>query len=156
MIEIRIPGREAPLRITSVVLDYNGTIARDGLLLAGAADRIRRLAEQTEINVLTADTYGTVQQQCEGLGVTVRTFPREGAAACKAEIVRSLGGGVFAVGNGFNDIPMFDEADMAVAVLEKEGLCAALLSHADVLVTSPEDALDLLLQPDRLRATLRS
>ena len=36
------------------------------------------------------------------------------------------------------------------------GMCAALLSHASVVVRSIEDGLDLLLKPDRLRATLRS
>ena len=34
MIIIEIPGRE-PLRIDHVVLDYNGTVAVDGLLLKG-------------------------------------------------------------------------------------------------------------------------
>ena len=41
-------------------------------------------------------------------------------------------------------------------MLEGEGLCAQLLTQADVLVTSAADGLDLLLKPDRLRATLRS
>lgn len=155
MITIEIPGR-APLTIRSLVLDYNGTIARDGILLEEVLPRVAKLREILDIYVLTADTYGTVAQQCAPMGITVRTFPREGAAACKEEIVRQLPGGVFAVGNGFNDIPMFDAADLSVAVLEREGLCASLLLHADVLVTSPADALDLLLCPDRLRATLRS
>lgn len=155
MIRIEIPGRDE-LSITAVVLDYNGTIARDGVLLPAAAERIHSLAEQIPVYILTADTYGSVEEQCRGLGVTVRTFPRSGAAQCKEEIVRSLGSGVFAVGNGFNDIPMFDAAALSVAVLEKEGLCAALLPHADVVVSAPEDALDLLLKPDRLRATLRT
>lgn len=155
MVKIEIPGR-TPLTIESLVLDYNGTIARDGILLEEVLSRIAQLREKVNISVLTADTYGTVTQQCAALGVTVRTFPRENAAACKAEIVRGLTQGVFAVGNGFNDIPMFDEADLSVAVLEKEGMCASLLSHADVLVASPADALDLLLCPDRLCATLRS
>ena len=156
MIEIQIPGREAPLCIKSLALDYNGTIARDGILLPEAAERIRKLTEKVEVYVLTADTYGTVQQQCAGLGVTIKPFPHAGAALCKEEIVRDLGDGVCAVGNGFNDIRMFDLAALSIAVLEKEGMCAALLAHADVLVTSPADALDLLLQPDRLRATLRN
>ena len=38
MIIIEIPGRE-PLRIDHVVLDYNGTVAVDGLLLKGAGER---------------------------------------------------------------------------------------------------------------------
>lgn len=89
-------------------------------------------------------------------GVAVHTFPRAGAAACKEEIVSALQGGVACFGNGFNDIPMFSLAALSVAVLEGEGLCAQLLTQADVLVTSAADGLDLLLKPDRLRATLRS
>lgn len=155
MIIIEIPGRE-PLRIDHVVLDYNGTVAVDGLLLKGAVERISRLREHVEVHVLTADTYGTVTRQCEPLGVEVRTFPREGAAGCKEEIVRGLEGGVACLGNGYNDIQMFDAARLSIAVLEREGMCAALLSHATVVVRSIEDGLDLLLKPDRLRATLRS
>ena len=70
--------------------------------------------------------------------------------------LKELGGGVCTVGNGFNDIQMFDAAELAVAVMEREGVCAALIAHADILVTSPAEELDLLLKPDRLRATLRS
>lgn len=155
MIIIEIPGRE-PLRIDHVVLDYNGTVAVDGLLLKGAGERISRLREHVKVHVLTADTYGTVTRQCEPLGVEVRTFPREGAAGCKEEIVRGLEGGMACLGNGFNDIQMFDAARLSIAVLEREGMCAALLGHATVVVRSIEDGLDLLLKPDRLRATLRS
>ena len=155
MIVIEIPGRE-PLRIDHVVLDYNGTVAADGMLLEGVGERINRLKEQVCVYVLTADTYGTVTRQCEPLGVTVRTFPREGAAGCKEEIVKGLEGGVACLGNGFNDIQMFDAARLSIAVLEQEGMCAALLGHASVLLNSIQDGLDLLLKPDRLRATLRS
>ena len=156
MIRVEIPGREQALCITSVVLDYNGTIARDGQLLPEAAERIHALSGKVDVYVLTADTYGNVRKQCEGLNVEVKTFPREGAAFCKEAIVKELGSGVCTVGNGFNDIQMFDAAELAVAVMEREGVCAALIAHADILVTSPADALDLLLKPDRLRATLRS
>lgn len=155
MLTVSIPGRET-LELNYLVLDYNGTIAVDGALLPGVADRLAALKNRLEILVLTADTYGTVREQCAPLGVEVRTFPREGAAACKAEIVRELGGGAVCLGNGFNDIPMFDAAALSVAVLEEEGVCAALLSRADVLVPSAVSGLDLLLRPDRLRATLRS
>lgn len=155
MFTIEIPGR-APMHIDHVVLDYNGTVAVDGLLLEGVAERIGRLRHMAAVHVLTADTYGTVRRQCEGLGVLVETFPREGAALCKEEIVRSLEGGVVCVGNGFNDIQMFDAAALSIAVLETEGVCAGLLAHADVLVRASVDALDLLLIPDRLRATLRN
>ena len=152
MIKIEIPGRET-IEIEHVVLDYNGTIALDGQLIAGAAERMSKLAR---IYVLTADTYGTVRAQCAGLGAEIMTFPRANAADCKEEIVRSLGGKAACIGNGFNDIKMFDIAELAIAVMDGEGVCAALISHADVLVRSAEEGLDLLLKPDRLRATLRT
>ena len=155
MIRIEIPGRE-PIEAAHVVLDYNGTIAVDGSLIQGVEERIAKLKEMASVCVLTADTYGTVRAQCEPMGVEVKTFPREGAAKCKEEIVKGLAGGVVCFGNGLNDILMFDAALLAVAVLEGEGMCAALMSHADVVVHSVIDGLDLLLKPNRLRATLRS
>ena len=155
MIRIEIPGREA-LSIKHVVLDYNGTIAVDGHVIEPLRERFRSLLKQVSVTVLTADTYGTVRAECEPLGLRVETFPRSEAAACKAEIVRGLGSGVACFGNGFNDIEMFDLSDLAVAVIEGEGMCAALLSHADVVVASACDGLDLLLKPDHLRATLRT
>lgn len=155
MIKIEIPGRET-IEIEHVVLDYNGTIALDGQLIAGAAERIRELSKLARVYVLTADTYGTVQAQCAGRGIEVKTFPQANAAERKAEIVRALCGGTACIGNGFNDIKMFDIAELAIAVMDGEGVCAALISHADVLVRSAEEGLDLLLKPDRLRATLRT
>ena len=155
MIRIDIPGREI-IEIENIVLDYNGTIALDGHIIDGAAWRIRELCRSTHVYVLTADTYGTVRAQCDGLGAEVKTFPRANAAECKEEIVRSLGGKAACVGNGFNDIKMFDIADLSIAVMDGEGVSASLIAHSDVLVRSAEEVLDLLLKADRLRATLRT
>ena len=155
MIHIEIPGR-VPMDIANVVLDYNGTIAVDGAVLPELRERLKALLELVPVYVLTADTYGTVRAQCEPLGLTVHTFPREGAAKCKEEIVRSLPGASACFGNGFNDIEMFGAAVLSVAILEGEGLYAALLPHADVLVRSAAEGLDLLLKDGRLKATLRS
>lgn len=155
MIEISIPGRD-PLQIEHLVLDYNGTIAADGLLLPGAAERIRALSNQVCVHILTADTYGSVRAQCQDLGARIHTFPRAGAGACKEKIVKSLKGQAVCVGNGFNDRAMFACSALSIAVLDAEGCWGRLVSCADVLVRRSEDALDLLLKPERLRATLRS
>ncbi len=155
MIRIDIPGRDM-IEIEHVVLDYNGTIALDGKLIEGAARRIRELCGSARVYILTADTYGTVMAQCGGLGAEVKTFPRANASECKEEIVRALGGKAACIGNGFNDIRMFDAAELSIAVMDGEGVCAALIAHSDVLARSAEEALDLLLKGDRLRATLRT
>lgn len=155
MLIVDIPGRER-LTLSTLLLDYNGTIAADGRLIPEAAERILKLRENLQVRILTADTFGTVAQECNDLGIEIQTFPRSGAAECKKEIAMNAGPGVVCLGNGFNDIGMFDESDLSIAVIDREGMCAALLMHADVVVTSPADGMDLLIHTDRLRATLRT
>ena len=108
------------------------------------------------IYVITADTHGTAAKKCEGLLLQVLTFPTTKVGAIKAEEVQKLTGGVISIGNGYNDIQMSDAADLSICVIGKEGCCGALLMHCDVVVTSIDDALDLLLKTGRLRATLRT
>ena len=155
MLTINIPGR-GELALSHLVLDYNGTIALDGRIIPGITERLEALKDDLAIWVITADTHGTAARRCEGLPLQVLTYPTTEVGAIKAARVRSLEGGVVTIGNGFNDIPMSDAADLSVCVMGPEGCCAALLSHCHIAVTSIHDALDLLLTPDRIRATLRT
>lgn len=155
MIQIEIPGRET-LEIDYLVLDYNGTIAVNGQLLDGVSQRFDELAKQVKLFVLTADTYGTVREALKDLPVEVETFPQGQASRAKLQVVEGLGASRCAcVGNGYNDRLMFQVAALAVAVLEGEGLSIEALTAADVMTRSINEALDLILSPDRLRASLR-
>ena len=155
MLKINIPGREE-MTLSHLILDYNGTIAEDGLIIESIRPRLAQLSESLSIYVITADTHGTAAQRCAGLPLQVLTFPTTQVGEIKATEARKLSGGVVTIGNGFNDIQMSDAADLSICVMGKEGCCGALLSHCDVVVTSIDDALDLLIKPDRLRATLRT
>ena len=155
MITIQIPGRE-PLTLSHLVLDYNGTIAEDGNIIEGIRPRLAQLSKNLAVYVITADTHGTAAKKCEDLPLQVLTFPTTEVGKIKAEEVRKLSGGVVTIGNGFNDIQMSDAADLSICVMGTEGCCSALIAHTDVTVTSIEAALDLLLIPGRLRATLRT
>lgn len=155
MIEIQIPGREM-LTLSHLVLDYNGTIAVDGEIIEGIRNRLAVLSKDLAIYVITADTHGTAAKKCEGLPLQVLTFPTTEVGKIKAEQVQKLSGGVVTIGNGFNDIQMSDAADLSICVMGPEGCCSKLLMHTDVAVTTIEAALDLLLIPSRLRATLRT
>jgi len=155
MLQIKIPGRK-DMQISHVVFDYNGTIALDGRLLEDLASRFSKLKEYVQIYVITADTHGTARAECEVLKVQVVTFAVDGAAFFKEKFVRGLDGGVACIGNGFNDIQMFNAADLSIAVLGEEGCYPGLLNCADVLVKDIFNAIDLLLKKDRLRATLRT
>lgn len=154
MIEISIPGREG-LSIAHVAIDFNGTVALDGSLEPQVAFRLRSLAGRAQVHILTADTFGTAARECAGTGVELATFPTGQASEAKRAIVAGLTGGVACIGNGFNDADMFDAADLSIAVIGGEGAWAGLLAHADVVTASATSALDLLLHPDRLKATLR-
>ncbi|MBE6980118.1 MAG: ATPase P [Ruminococcaceae bacterium] len=155
MMNIQIPGREL-LSLSHLVLDYNGTIAEDGNIIEGIRPRLAELSKDLSIYVITADTHGTAARKCEGLPLQVLTFPTTEVGKIKAAEVCRMEGGVVTIGNGFNDIQMSDAADLSICVIGREGCCGALLAHTDVVVTSIEDALDLLLKTGRLRATLRT
>ena len=155
MLTVKIPGREE-LVLRHLVLDYNGTIAEDGAIIDGIAQRLEILSKSLSICVITADTHGTAASRCESLPLEVKAFPTVQVGEIKAEEVRKLPAGVCCIGNGFNDIQMSDAADLSICVIGKEGCCGALIAHCDVVVTSIWDALDLLIKSDRLRATLRT
>ncbi len=155
MLSIKIPGREE-LILNHLILDYNGTIAEDGEIIEGIRPRLAELAKELSIYVITADTHGTAAKKCEGLPLQMLTFPTTEVGRIKAEEAGKMEGGVITIGNGFNDTQMSDAADLSICVIGREGCCGALLAHSDVVVTSIEDALDLLLKTDRLRATLRT
>ncbi len=151
-IGVDIPGRKR-LRITHVVLDFNGTLATDGRLIRGVRARLRRLAPGMNIIVLTADTFGTARRALAGLPVTCEVV-RDGAE--KRRLVEAIGGpSVAAVGNGANDAPMFKVAGLSIAVCGSESAAVESWRSATVVTRDINDALDLLLKPQRLVATLR-
>ncbi|NPV66278.1 MAG: HAD hydrolase family protein [Anaerolineae bacterium] len=153
MIEIDIPGKET-LRLEHAVFDVNGTLALDGELLAGVAERMAALGERLTLHMLTADTHGRQAAIDAALGFQATIVSR--GSVEKAAYVLSLGGqGVVAIGNGANDTHMLQAAALSIAVLGPEGLAFEAIKSADVVTGSILDALDLLLKPDRLRATLR-
>ncbi len=156
MIIYKIPGRK-DIVAKNLVLDYNGTIAAGGSLLEGVAELVELLSQKLDVYVLTADTYGTVKKQCEDLKAQVLSFPRENAGQSKKEIVEKLGKeNTICLGNGFNDIPMFEVCALSIAVLEKEGSSGKLLAKADIVTRSIVEALELLINEMAVRATLRN
>lgn len=152
---IEIPGYEV-LELKYLLLDYNGTIAADGRIPETVKRRIRALAEVLEIYVLTADTHGDARENCKGLPLQIRVFPKDDAITEKRRIAERLGADACAaVGNGRNDLLMLKESKLSIAVMACEGVYSGLLPAADICVRSMEEALDLLLYPKRLIATLR-
>lgn len=155
MITINIPGR-GTLELTDLVLDLNGTIALDGQVLPGVAERLSALSNDLTLHLVTADTQGQAAQSAERLGLHLFRIVPGDEAGQKLGLVAQLGPAqTVAIGNGANDARMLAAAGLGIAVLGPEGLATAALQAAEVVVGRIEDALDLLLRPQRLIATLR-
>lgn len=150
-----IPGY-GKLEIKNLILDYNGTIAKDGKLLEGLGDIINKLASIVDIYVLTADTYISVEQEMENLPVKVIVIKGENELLEKRDFVRELGPSVtMAIGNGYNDQLLFREVKISIVVMGCEACATILFNIADLVASDIYDALGLLLNPTRLRSSLR-
>ena len=155
MIELNVPGR-GNLRLSHVVLDVNGTIARDGRLLDKVAKPLTALRDRLTVHLLTADTYGKQDHIDLMLGLRATRIKSGDAGPLKADYVRQLGAEtVIAVGQGANDAGMLEAAAIGIAVLGEEGLAVEALLKADIVCANIFDALNLMEYPARLVATLR-
>lgn len=156
MIEISIPGY-GRLHFKYLVLDYNGTLAVDGECAPGVKCALRALARDLEIHVLTADTFGKVKTQLEGVPCSLSVLPLEQQDAGKRDYVKKLGPRhTVCMGNGRNDRLMLKEAALGVAVVLREGAAVETILSADVVCTDILSALELLTNHLRLTATLRA
>ncbi len=155
MIELTIPGRGS-LRLQHLVMDLNGTLAIDGVLIEGVSKRIAALRDRLTIHMLTADTHGRQSLIEQQLGLTAIRIPPGRETEQKAAYVRSLGAeSVAAVGQGANDAAMLQAAGLGICVLSPEGVAIETLTGADLLVPSIHAAFDLLDKPLRIIASLR-
>jgi P-type E1-E2 ATPase len=155
VIEVDVPGL-GPIALQHLVLDLNGTIALDGQVLPGVAERLAKLSSQLSVHLLSADARGLAADTARRLGVNLAQVGPGHEADQKRQFVKRVGQkDVVAVGNGANDQQMLEAAALGIAVLGSEGLAVASLTAADVVAGSIQDALDLLLKPQRLATTLR-
>ncbi len=155
MIDIVVPGFK-PLILHHLVLDYNGTLAVDGLLLPGVEEALNELSRHLAIRVLTADTFGLAQTQLKNVKATLAILEAGEQAEIKRQMVRALDAAhVVAIGNGRNDRLMLAEADLGIAVIQAEGASREAVLAAHLVCPTILDALALLRNPKRLVATLR-
>jgi soluble P-type ATPase len=159
-ITIEIPGF-GRLDLRALVSDYTGTLACGGTLVAGVAERLARLDPLLDLHVLTSDTFGTARRELASLPVRVVVLEGENHDVQKARFVRDhfVPRHVVALGNGHNDRMLLqgvrEAGGLAIAVDAGEGCAFETLRQAHLLIRGPAEALDLLLDPRRLKATLR-
>ena len=151
-----IPGYKT-IKISHLVLDFNGTLAVDGRLADGVRGCLALLAKDMEIHVVTADTFGKVATEMAGISCNVSILPPGQQDAAKLAYVEKLGKeNTACIGNGRNDRLMLSAAALGIAVILAEGAAAVTIDAADVVCSGIVPALELLQNPLRLAATLRS
>jgi len=155
MIHVELSENKS-LNLLNLVLDYNGTLAIDGILIEGVADRLNLLTKNIAIHVITADTFGKAADNLSKINCRLTILNPGSEQKQKLEFITSLGREtVVAIGNGLNDKLMLEQAALGIVVIQAEGAAIKTLQGADVVSTNILDALDLLLNPMRLKATLR-
>jgi soluble P-type ATPase len=155
MISIDIPGW-GNMEIEHLVLDLNGTLATDGKIPSEVKKKISSLAGRVRIYILTADTQGTATEEIREMKVELVKVAAEDSKEGKFDFLKSLDlEKTVAMGNGNNDELILKEAALGIAILGDEGISVIALKQADIMVKNISDALDLLLKPKRLIATLR-
>ena len=155
MIEIAIPGR-GNYKLSHLVLDLNGTIALDGELIEGVEERLQRLSKLLKLFIISADTFGSASGLKEKLKAEIYLVEKGEGATQKLDLVEKLGRDkTICIGNGVNDAAMLRGAAIGICVLGREGASATATTSSDVVIPDINAALELLLNTDRLVATLR-
>jgi P-type E1-E2 ATPase len=155
MIRFNVPGL-GDYQLEHLVMDVNGTLAVDGQLIAGVAEKLASLQGMVRIHLLTADTHGKQYLIDQQLGLVAVRIQPGGEALQKAEYVDRLGSDrVAAIGQGANDAGMLKAARLGICVLSVEGVARDTLLACDLVAPTILAALELLEKPARISASLR-
>ena len=74
--------------------------------------------------------------QCEGLDLKVHTFPVGSAMDAKRAVLDEIGGERCAcMGNGRNDVCMFENAALSIGIIDREGAYSGLLKQQIYVLT---------------------
>jgi len=155
MINIEIPGY-GNLHIKNVLIDYNGTIASEGKLIPSLKNIIEKLSKKVNLYVITADTFGTVSKEIENFPIEIIKIEKENERQQKVEALKKLGSqNTISYGNGNNDKLIIKESVIGICIMGDEGCSRETLEEADLVINSIEKGLLLLLDENKLKATLR-
>jgi len=156
-IDIKVPWGEK-YTINNVVFDLNGTLANNGEIAETTEALLKELAKLVKIYIITADTHNTAQELKEKIGEFTEIIVLESDEHDleKARFVHSLGfRETVTLGNGGNDLKMVQEGILSFGIMAGEGIYAPLLSKVDIVVHSIDHAIDMLINPMKIVATIR-
>jgi soluble P-type ATPase len=157
MIAFQVPGI-GKVEIINVIFDLNGTLSMNGSIALDVQEKIRQLSRKVNVFIMSSDTRGNLKELAETLGVGWRRVEKSSSpeSVAKERFVEELGSeNTIAVGNGKNDELMLKRAKLGISVIGEEGACSSAILNADIVVVNPLHALELIMDPQKIVATLR-
>jgi len=152
---IDIPGYKK-IEVKNLMLDYNGTLAVDGKLLPQVKILLTDISKKINIHVVTADTFGMVSEEMKGVDCKIQIINSGNEPKQKSEYLKSLNSEeTICIGNGRNDELMLKQSVLGIIVIGTEGSASVSFGNANIVCSNIIDALNLLLNPNRIIATLR-
>ena len=152
---VEIPGFKK-VDVKNVVFDYNGTLAKDGKLKDSTKELLKKVCEKFTVFVITADTFGSVQKELKDFNLNIKILHSDNHTKEKESFIKSFkDGDVVSFGNGNNDALMLKASSISIAIIEGEGCSKEALLNSTLICKDIDDAINLLLNPKRLIATLR-
>lgn len=140
--------------ITTIVLDLNGTLAVQWVVVDGVEDRINKLKTLGfSIILFTGDQRGNASLLCKELGIEcsyASSHEEKEKLFLELDVDHTA-----AIGNARIDNGTFRHAKLSIATLQAEGIHTGILPYIDIIVPSILDALDLFIDWDSLKATMR-
>jgi soluble P-type ATPase len=157
-IVIDIPGF-GKRHIRIAVGDYTGTHSFGGSVAPNVKRKLLELVTLVELHIVTADSFGTAARELAGIAAPYKLLTDSHDIEKAAYVTQFDLQHVAAFGNGNNDRLMLkavrEGGGLAIAVDNGEGCALDAMRNADLFVVGAANAIDLLLDPLRLKATLR-
>jgi soluble P-type ATPase len=151
---IPVPGWGS-VELENIVLDLNGTLTESGDFMPGVIDYLEKLnGRGFNIYVLSGDTRGTLRHAFEH-SPGIETIVTKTAQEKKIFVESIVAERTVCVGNGNIDVEMFKVAGLSICTIQAEGATPRAILQADIVVTNIKHAFEILLDPEKLIATLR-
>lgn len=142
------------LTLNTLILDLNGTLTVRGVIPDGVKERLATLKEHGyRILFLTGNTRNNADEIASSLGIEWM-LAETGAEKRDAALALDPNTCV-SIGNGLIDLELMQVVRLGIVTLQAEGVHVQTMLAADIVVPSILDALDLLIDPATLVATLR-
>ena len=114
------------------------------------------MSQELDIFLVTADMNKNAERLVKDLPVKLYKIKEAKEDDQKLRVVLKKGkNNTVSIGNGCNDVSMLKESAIGICMVGGEGASAEAMMASDLVVVTINDALDLLLKPHRLGATLR-